>query len=113
MNEEALTTEHVRQTFAYVQAGLDDDDGYPFVMHIHVDAFDAWLDGVKRDAAAVDVVGLAKELGRHKLVHVAVSREGAFCMCNSSVKAGTRDNLAWFAEHRALAVSEWLKGADQ
>ena len=51
MTDEALTTEHVRQTFAYVQAGLDDDDGYPFVMHVHVEAFDAWLSEVERAAA--------------------------------------------------------------
>lgn len=51
MSEYTPTTENVRQTFAYVQAGLDDDDGYPFVTHIHVETFDRWLAEVERAAA--------------------------------------------------------------
>lgn len=49
MSEYTPTTEEVRQTFAYVQAGLDHDDGYPFVMDIHVTEFDRWLAEVKAE----------------------------------------------------------------
>lgn len=52
MSEYVPTTENIRQTFAYIQAGLDDDDGYPFVMHVHVEVFDRWLAEVERAAAA-------------------------------------------------------------
>ena len=44
MTEYVPTTENIRQTFAYVQAGLDDDEGYPFVMEFHLEAFDRWLE---------------------------------------------------------------------
>lgn len=44
------------------------------------------------------------ELRKHKLIHVSVSRKSAYCRCNSSVKAGTDDNLEWFELHRADAV---------
>lgn len=47
---------------------------------------------------------LATELEKHKLIHVSVSRKAAFCRCDSSVKAGTDENLAWFETHRARAV---------
>lgn len=47
MSEYTPTTENIRQTFAYVRAGLDHDDGYPFVMEFHVEAFDRWLAQVK------------------------------------------------------------------
>ena len=57
----------------------------------------------------VDEEALAGEISRHKLVHVAVSRKSAFCMCSSSVRSGTDDNLAWFDKHRAHALAEWLK----
>jgi hypothetical protein len=50
MSEYTPDTENIRQTFAYVQAGLDDDEGYPFVMHVHVAEFDRWLASVKADA---------------------------------------------------------------
>lgn len=50
------------------------------------------------------------ELRRHKLVHVSVSRKGAFCMCNSSVKAGMDANLEWFEAHRADAILALLAG---
>ena len=57
----------------------------------------------------VDEEALAGEISRHKLVHVSVSRKSAFCMCSSSVRSGTDDNLAWFDKHRAHALAEWLK----
>ena len=50
MSEYTPTTENIRQTFAYVRAGLDHDDGYPFVMEFHVEAFDRWLAQVKAEA---------------------------------------------------------------
>lgn len=50
MSEYTPTTENIRQTFAYVRAGLDHDDGYPFVMEFHVEAFDRWLASVKAEA---------------------------------------------------------------
>lgn len=49
MSEHTPTTENIRQTFAYVRAGLDHDDGYPFVMEFHVEAFDRWLAQVKAE----------------------------------------------------------------
>ena len=57
----------------------------------------------------VDEEALAGEISRHKLVHVSVSRKSAFCMCSSSVRSGTDDNLAWFDKHRAHALAGWLK----
>jgi len=50
MTDYTPTTEEVRQTFAYVQAGLDHDDGYPFVMDIPVANFDRWLAEMKAEA---------------------------------------------------------------
>lgn len=52
MSEHTPTTENIRQTFAYVRAGLDHDDGYPFVMEFHVEAFDRWLAEHDREAKA-------------------------------------------------------------
>ena len=47
---------------------------------------------------------LAVELEKHKLIHVSVSCEAAFCRCDSSTKARTDKNLEWFEAHRAQAV---------
>lgn len=58
----------------------------------------------------VDEAELADVIAEHKLVHAPVSRRSAFCRCNSSVTAGVDDNLAWFEQHRAHAVAEWLRG---
>lgn len=63
MNEYRPTTENIRQTFAYVQAGLDDDDGYPFVMHVHVEEFDRWLAAEKAEAWDEGALWSAVECG--------------------------------------------------
>lgn len=64
MSDYVPTTENIRQTFAYVQAGLDDDDGYPFVMHVHIEAFDCWLAEVERAAAEKALTEAADERER-------------------------------------------------
>lgn len=52
---------------------------------------------------------LVTELSKHKLVRVSVSRKAAFCRCNSNVKAGIDDSLAWFENHRARMVRELIE----
>lgn len=47
---------------------------------------------------------IADELRKHKLIHASVSREAAFCVCNSSVRCGTKANREWFEQHQADAV---------
>lgn len=59
-------------------------------------------------SSTVDEDALAEEIGRHKLVHVSVSRKSAFCACSPKVTAGVEDNRAWFEGHRARAVAEWF-----
>jgi hypothetical protein len=73
---------------------------------------DAFVDGAVWAQARVTptLEQVMDELRRHKLVHVSVSRKGAFCMCNSSVKAGVDANLEWFEAHRADAILALLAG---
>ena len=97
----AISTENVRQTFAYVQAGLDDDDGYPFVTHIHVEEFDRWLAGVQREAAGKSPV----EVDEAKLAEVIES---------SAAEWGDSARVqSVLAQYIARSVTEWLRGEEQ
>lgn len=76
-------------------------DGRPWADGVGVGFIDGFTECASRLPSEEE---LATELEKHKLIHASVSRKAAFCRCDSSVKAGTDENLAWFETHRARAV---------
>lgn len=93
MTDYTPTTENVRQTFAYIQAGLDDDDGYPFVMHVHVEAFDRWLASVERAVAAKALTDAADELERANASPNLIELESRYGGFYSGIRSSTASNV--------------------
>lgn len=62
MSDYTPTLEDAKRTYAYIQGGLDHDEGYKPFYQVHEEAFDRMIAEVKRAAAARALEEAADEI---------------------------------------------------
>lgn len=72
MSDYTPSEENVRQTFAYIQGGLDHDDGHEPFTQVHLEEFDRFLEATKARARAVGAMAAQEQIQGDTITRVAL-----------------------------------------
>ena len=93
MSDYTPTLEDAKRTYAYIQGGLDHDEGYKPFYQVHEDAFDRMIAEVERAAAVKALADAADELERANASPNLIELESRYAGFYSGIRSTTASNV--------------------